>query len=88
MSTQEVERYYTEEEVAEHFGLKSTRHLARNRSRHPHIRIAGEIRYTADHIAAIAVMYERGTEAGPTEPDSLVAVMQGSHSTRGRKAAS
>lgn len=51
--------YYTPEQVAEMFGLKSANYLLENIARFPHIRIARKVRFTAEHVDQIARDHER-----------------------------
>lgn len=56
--------YYTPEQVAERFGLPSANYVRENAARWPHIRIAKQIRFSEEHITAIAELHERV----PAEP--------------------
>lgn len=58
----DLPRLYTVDELAEYIGKDSPRHILRNLSHWPHIRFAAEVRFTAEHIAAILALHERGTE--------------------------
>lgn len=55
---------YTVEDLRGYLDLKSTRHIERNVSSWPHIVVAREVRFTAEHVKAILALHERGT-GGP-----------------------
>ena len=56
------------EDLTTYLGKDSTRHIDRNVSHWPHIRFAGEVRFTAEHVAQILALHERGSQAERAQP--------------------
>lgn len=50
--------YYTPEQVADRFGLPSANYVRENAKHWPHIKIAKQLRFTEEHVAAIGRLHE------------------------------
>ena len=66
MSVDQPGPFYTTREVADLFGLTSDNYLRENIARLPHLTIARQVRFTREHVEAIARMFEQA----PTVPTS------------------